>query len=332
VLNLRKRLKLPEKDTSKESSIVVVEAKGGTMNKHCATRKKCYRLFSILAIVLNISLMSGSVFAQDLKDIKQSGFLRHLGIPYANFVTGSGDGMDIEIIRLFARHLGVQYQYVMTDWDNAIGDLTGQKVVPKASDIEVMEIVPIKGDLIANGMTVLPWRQKVVTFSNSTFPNQVWLVARSDSPLKPITPSKNTGKDIKAVKALIAKRSVLCKTGTCLDPSLYDLQATKAHLEYFEGSLNEIAPALLNKKAELSLLDVPDALVALQKWPGKIKVIGPISDIQDMAVAFRRDSPELVEAFNKFLEKIKKDGTYRKIADKYYPFAADYYPAFFKER
>jgi len=78
------------------------------MNWHCATRKKCYHLFSILAIVLNISLISGSVFAQDLKDIKQRGILRHLGIPYANFVTGSGDGMDVEIIKLFARHLGVQ--------------------------------------------------------------------------------------------------------------------------------------------------------------------------------------------------------------------------------
>lgn len=294
-------------------------------------RRLTFPFIVFLTLIAGMSIMPTPGFAQDLKEIKRLGVLRHLGIPYANFVTGSGDGMDVEIIRLFARHLGVQYQYVLTGWNTAIGDLTGKTVMPKANEIEVLASVPIKGDLIANGMTVLPWRQKVVTFSNPTFPNQVWLVARSDSPMRPIKPSKDLRKDIKAVKALLKNRSVLCKAGTCLDPSLYDLGNAHTHLEYFEGPLNEVVPALLEKKAEVSLLDVPDALVALQKWPGKIKVIGPISDTQDMAVAFRKDAPELVAAFNKFLAGIRRDGTYRKIVDKYYPFAPDYYPLFFKK-
>jgi len=286
----------------------------------------------MLALLLMLSVCSSPVFAQDLQEIKKSGVLRHLGIPYANFVTGSGDGMDVEIIQLFAAHLGVQYHYVASDWNTVIGDLTGRNVRPKANEVQVLDTVPIKGDLIANGMTVLPWRQQVVTFSHPTFPNQVWLVARSDSPLKPIKHGKNTEQDILAVKALLRQRSVLCKTGTCLDPSLYDLQNTNARFEYFEGSLNDVAPALLNGRAEVSLLDVSDALVALQKWPGKMKVIGPISNTQEMAVAFRKDAPELAAAFNRFLERIKKEGTYQKIAEKYYPFAANYYPDFFRKR
>ena len=47
--------------------------------------------------------------AQDLAAIKQSGRLRHVGIPYANFVTGAGDGFDVELMQAFAERLGVGY-------------------------------------------------------------------------------------------------------------------------------------------------------------------------------------------------------------------------------
>ncbi len=302
------------------------------MVKNCFTKPLLTRcLFLLMVFFICIPLAPSPGSAQDLADIQRSGVLRHLGIPYANFVTGSGDGMDVEIVKLFARHLGVEYQYVKTDWDSAIGDLTGSKVEPKAGVVAIVGKVQVKGDLIANGMTVLPWRQEVVDFSEPTFPNQVWLIARSDSPLKPIKPSNDMQKDISAVKKLLKNRDLLCKAKTCLDPSLYNLEATNTRLRYFEGSLNEMVPALLNRKAEITLLDVPDALVGLQKWPGKIKVIGPVSTIQEMAVAFRKDSPALRTSFNKFLEKIKKDGTYSRIIRKYYPFAPNYYPSFFKD-
>ncbi len=302
------------------------------MFKNCFTNSLLTRcFFLLLGFYICISLVPSPGSAQDLADIQRSGVLRHLGIPYANFVTGSGDGMDVEIVKLFAQDLGVEYQYIKTDWDSAIGDLTGSKVEPKAGGVEILGKVQVKGDLIANGMTVLPWRQEVVDFSEPTFPNQVWLIARSDSPLKPIKPSNDMQKDISAVKKLLKNRALLCKAKTCLDPSLYNLETTNTKLRYFEGSLNEMVPALLNRKAEVTLLDVPDALVGLQKWPGKIKVIGPVSTIQEMAVAFRKDSPALRASFNKFLDKIKKDGTYRRIISKYYPFAPNYYPSFFKD-
>ena len=76
---------------------------------------------------------------------------------------------------------------------------------------------------------------------------------------------------------------------------------------------------------------MPDALVALQKWPGKVKIIGPVSDIQDMAVAFAKDSPELRSSFNAFLNTCKQDGTYARLVKKYYPFAFDYFPRFFEK-
>lgn len=35
---------------------------------------------------------SGGATGGDLPDVRAAGVLRHLGVPYANFVSGSGDG------------------------------------------------------------------------------------------------------------------------------------------------------------------------------------------------------------------------------------------------
>lgn len=264
----------------------------------------------------------------DLAEIRARGELRHLGIPYANFVTGLGDGMSVELAKGFAAHLGVQYQFVRTDWPDIIGDLTGKKARPKGEQAEVVATVPIRGDMIATGMTILPWRQTLVTFTATTFPTQVWLVARHDSPLHPIAPTGTLAGDIALSKGLLADHSLLGKAGTCLDPSLYDIQNSRAKLNLFPGSLNELAPALLSGESELTLLDVPDALVALQKWPGQIKVLGPISEIQGMAPAFRPEDKELIAEFDRYFKDLKASGKFRALVEKYYPFVGDYFPEF----
>ena len=264
--------------------------------------------------------------AADLDSIKKRGVLRHLGTPYANFVTGSGDGLDVELMQRFAKHLGVRYEYVETDWDHMFGDLTGRQVKDN-----VTTAVPIRGDLIANGLTVLPWRQKIVDYSDPTFPSAVWLLARADSKIEPIAATADRQHDIAATKARIGSGVLLVKKETCLDPVLYGLTGKGLNLRDYTRSKNpnEMVPAILDHYAETTLLDVPDALMALEKWPGQIKVIGPISDVQLMAVGFPKSSPELRQAFNDFLESLKRDGTYASLARKYYPSAFRYFPEFF---
>jgi len=290
-----------------------------------------FALRAASAVIASALLLAAAAFAQggDLEQVIKDGKLRHLGIPYANFVTGSDDGMDVDLVKGFAKKLGVSYEFVKTDWGTIFGDLTGRNLKAKGSDVELLDEAPVKGDLAANGLTVLPWREKAVAFSHPTFPNQVWLVARADSPISPVVPSKSLEKDIAATKALAIGRSLIGKAGTCIDPSLYKLDGESSKILLFKGALNEVAPALLNGEAELTLLDVPDALVALQKWPGKLKILGPISGKQDMAVAFPKGSPKLLEAFNAYLEESKKDGSYKELVKKYYPYVFDYFPEFF---
>lgn len=128
--------------------------------KHCLLR--------FITIILLMAVPLVPAFGADLPGVKAKGVLRHLGVPYANFVTGTGDGMDVELIKLFAQDIGVKYQYVKTSWENVVADLTGKKVKAKGDDVQVLGEAPVKGDLIASGFTILPWREKIVTFSAPT--------------------------------------------------------------------------------------------------------------------------------------------------------------------
>ena len=296
--------------------------------KACAFIGNIRVMTSVLLVFL---LMTTTAFSADLAEIRKRGVLRHLGITYANFVTEAGEGLDVELMRLFAKHLGVRYVLVKTSWSEAFGDLTGRQVRQEGDEVVVIGKAAIRGDVLANGLTVLPFREKIINYSTPTFPTGVWLIARADSPLKPITPSGNIENDIKKVMELLPGRSVLTMKGTCLDADLYNLSATGAKIILHTASenLNDVAPAIINGAAEATLLDVPDALVALQKWPGEIKVIGPVSPRQLMGVGFAKSSNELRKAFNEFFQTHMKDGTYEGLVRKYYPTVFLYFNDFF---
>ncbi|XAW87604.1 transporter substrate-binding domain-containing protein [Vibrio sp. CDRSL-10 TSBA] len=283
-------------------------------------------------------LLTAPVSAHDLEEIKQSGVLRHIGVPYANFVSyidqgtlQSLTGLDVEIMKGFAASLGVRYEFVPAQWSTAFAKLTGREVEYKNKQLIWGKEKVIEGDVIANGVTMLDWRTQIIDFSDSYFPSGVWLISRTDSDLKPIAPSGSVDQDIAMVKHLIKNRNVLAMEHTCLDPNLYNLYDTGANIILPDGErqLNEMVPAILKHDAENTLLDIPDTLVALEKWPGEIKVIGPVSDKQEMAVAFRKDSPQLRQAFNQYLAKIRQDGTYAALIEKYYPSIYYFYHDYF---
>lgn len=276
--------------------------------------------------------------ARDLDEIKAAGVLRHIGIPYANFVKLIPDansyvvtGLDVDLVRGFADYLGVDYQFVKAEPENAAGLLTGQNFQVVDNEIIYLDKVDIQGDLMADGITILEYRKKIYDFSDGYFPSGVWLFARSDSVMQPIQPSGSLTKDIAQVKSQLKGRDVLGHQQTCLDPHLYSLELTGANIvlsdnpDEFELMLLKV----LNQEVESTLLDVVDGLAALEKWAGKIKVIGPISEKQRMAAAFRKNSPELRKAFNAYLQAIRLDGRYHQIVKKYYPEVFNFYPDFF---
>lgn len=65
--------------------------------------------------ILAASVMSSSAWSNDLKEIRERGVLRHIGVPYANFVSyieqgkmHTLTGLDVDIVKGFASSLGVR--------------------------------------------------------------------------------------------------------------------------------------------------------------------------------------------------------------------------------
>ncbi|WP_019614798.1 transporter substrate-binding domain-containing protein [Psychromonas ossibalaenae] len=302
------------------------------------TRKMKILLYLQIILAVSLAVSALQVNARDLAEIKESGVLRHIGVPYANFVTLYSEGgkkveggLDVELMKGFAAHLGLEYQFIAAKWSNVFSLLNGRKIQYINQQVVWGDKQPILGDIIANGVTTLDWRREVVDFADPYFPSAVWLVARADSDLQPITPNGRINEDIQQVKAMIKGRDVLAMKQSCLDPDLYNLELTGANiiLPVKARNLNEMVPAILNNDAESTLLDVADTLIALQKWPGEIKVVGPISTEQHMAVAFRKNAPQLRQAFNIYLKQIRADGSYNKMVKKYYPAVFHFYGEFF---
>jgi len=283
----------------------------------------------ILGCLLALLSMSGT--AQDLAEIRERGVLRHLGVPYARFVTGNGDGLDVEIVQLFAKHIGVRYEYVPAEWTSAIQDLIGHDLEFKPT-VRAVGKRPIRGDIIGNGFTILPSRQLLIDYSVPTFPSAVWLLARADVAVTPITPSGDLATDIKATKAKLSQAITFVMDNSCLDSKLYDIEGKGYRLLRFTESanLNDVVPAVLKKESEMTLLDVPDIIDAMEKWPGQVKVIGPISEEQRMGAGFRKSSPALRQAFDEFFVKLQEDGTYMRLVRKYFRSAPRYLPTYFR--
>jgi len=299
------------------------------------TASRCLSVVLMMhcALIMALSMPGTQAFGGDLKAVLKAGKLRHLGIPYANFVSNNGDGLDVEVMRLFATYLGVKYEFVESSWNNIITDLTGKTIRPNGNGVEVTGNSPVRGDVIATGFTVLPWREKIVDFSTPVFPTGVWLIARADSALNPITPTGDIIKDIEAVKSGLQGTSVLVMKDSCLDPELYHMQETGAAVKFFppERDLDEMIPSVIAGSVDTTLMDVPVALIALERWAGEIKVVGPVSLQQQMAYAFDKEARKLRAEFEKFFSACKADDTYHALVNKYYPTVFSYYPDFFKK-
>lgn len=301
--------------------------------------KNRYFLHFFVYLTLTLTFLINQVAARDLAEIKKAGVLQHIGADYANFVSYhlQGDtmvprGLDVELVQGFARHLGVKYQFVPAkQWTDLWGLLTGQNAKFNGEKVIYTDKVPIQGDVIASGVTNLAWRQEMMDFSDDYFLSGIWLITSADSDLQPIQPSGSLAQDIMQVKSLLRDRSIQTVRQTCLDPDLYNLQATGAKIVFYplDNPVNGYVPAILKKEVDSALIEVSDALIALQKWPGKMKVIGPVSEIQVLGAAFRKSSPELRKAFNAYLKQIRADGSYNRMVGKYYPAVFDYYGEFF---
>jgi len=207
--------------------------------------------------------------------------------PPFTFKNGKGelDGFDVEIINEVAKRLGVKAEFVPTEWKAMFAGLDSERF-----------------DVIANQVGINDKRKEKYDFSAPYTVSGAQVIV-----------NKGTT-DINSVEDLKGK-----KVGVTQGSNWEELaKKAGADVQYYKG-VNEIFADLGAKRIEAALNDRLFISEYFLKNPNSnLKIAGKTFDVEQSGLAFRKGSPELIEAVNKALKEIQADGTYLKISQKWF--------------
>ncbi len=252
------------------------------------------KLLSTL-IILTIVFAAGNIFAKDWKKIR-------VGVegayPPFSFVTPDGklDGFDIDIAKAIVKAAGAEIVLVAQDWDGIIPALLARKY-----------------DCIVASMSITEERKKKVAFSNKYYQTPAKFVIK-----------KGIMKEFS--KAAMKGKSVGVQRATIHDKYLTDNYGKDVSVKRY-ASQDEVYLDITAGRIDMLLADSVATSDGFLKQPeGKdFEFIGP--DLTDprwfgdgAGIACRKQDTVLVEKLNAAIDKIRADGTYKKIQDKYFNF------------
>ncbi len=251
--------------------------------------------FLILVAVIALVCAAATVQAKDWKKIR-------IGVegayPPFSYTTADGklEGFDIDIARALVKAMGADIKLVAQDWDGIIPALLARKY-----------------DAIIASMSITEERKKKVAFSNKYYNTPAKFVAKKGT-VKKFTKATLKGKTVGVQRATTHDSYLTDNYGKDVKIKRYATQ-DDAYLDMKAGRLD----FLLADSVALS-----DGF--LKKPEGKdFEFVGPdMTDVrwfgEGVGVAIRKKDKDLVEMFNKAIDQIRADGTYKKIQDKYFNF------------
>jgi arginine/ornithine transport system substrate-binding protein len=245
--------------------------------------------------VLALALSAASLQAKDWKKIR-------VGVegayPPFSYVTPDGElaGFDIDIAKALVAAMDAEIQLVPQDWDGIIPALMARKY-----------------DAIIASMSITEERKKKVAFSNKYYNTPAKFVCKKGE-MTEFSPDSLKGKKVGVQRATIHDRYLTDNYGKDVEIKRYATQ-DEAYLDLVAGRVDllladsvAISDGFLNKPEGQDYAFVgPD--LNDPKWFG-----------EGTGIAIRKEDKDLVEKFNQAIEKIRADGTYKKIQDKYFDF------------
>ncbi len=253
------------------------------------------KIVTVFAVVICIGLVAGIAGANDWKKVR-------IGVegayPPFSFVTPQGklDGFDIDIAKALGEAMGAEVELVAQDWDGIIPALLAKKY-----------------DAIIASMSITEERKKKVAFTNKYYNTPAKFVCKKGA-MEAFSKEAIKGKAVGVQRATIHDKYLTDNYGKDVTIKRYGTQ-DEAYLDLTAG------------RVEMLLADsVALSEGFLKKPEGKdYQFIGP--DLTDekwfgvgAGIAIRKEDTALVEKFNDAIAKIRSDGTYKKIQDKYFDF------------
>lgn len=204
--------------------------------------------------------------------------------PYEYHDGGEIVGIDVEIARAIAEHMGMTLE---------VEDIAFDSIIP--------EIQSGKADIGAAGMTVDEDRLKNVDFSDTyTTASQV-IIVKNDSAIA--GPDDLKGKFIGV------------QLGTTGDIYASDYEADGATVERYNKGFEAIQ-ALSQGKIDAVVIDQEPAKIFASENEG-IKILDEALTVEEYAIAIKKGNTELLEKVNTALAELKDSGELQKIIDKY---------------
>ncbi|CAN7435918.1 amino acid ABC transporter substrate-binding protein [Rhizobium sp. LjRoot254] len=242
------------------------------------------------AALLQAALLAPAQAGENLDAIKSAGVLK-IGTEgtYAPFTFHDPDGklvgFDVEIGEAAAEKLGVKAEFLEGKWDGLIAGLDANRY-----------------DVVANQVGITDARKQKYDFSEPYIASKAVLIIRADD---------DSIKGFADLKGKKSAQSLTSNFGKLAEASGAELVGTDGFDQSIQLVLTGRADATINDS--LSFLDFKK-----HKPDAPVKIAAEQADADYSGIIFRKGDAELKAAIDKALVDIKADGTYQKIADKYF--------------
>ena len=226
-------------------------------------------------------------------------------------------GFEVELAYTLCRYIGQQCEIVEQDWDGMIPALIMRKF-----------------DAIMAGMSITAERQKAISFSQGYADEVASLAVMKGSDLEGMdTPEginltlggSGVKKTLKTLTGALAGKTVCTQTATIHQNFLESGDVGKINLRTYKTQ-DEVNLDLASGRCDVALAAAGAFTDYAEKSGKPVVLVGPTFSGgafgNGVGVGIRKDDTELLKAFNKAIEKARKNGDISRIATKWFGFDA----------
>ena len=226
-------------------------------------------------------------------------------------------GFEVELAWTLCRYIGQQCEIVEQDWDGMIPALIMRKF-----------------DAIMAGMSITAERQKAISFSQGYADEVASLAVIKGSDLEGLSTSeginlsKKTGavkKDLKTLTSALSGKTVCTQTATIHQNFLESGDVGKVNVRTYKTQ-DEVNLDLASGRCDVALAAAVAFTDYAEKSGKPVILVGPTFSggafVNGVGVGIRKDDTELLKAFNRAIEKARKNGDISRIATKWFGFDA----------